>query len=267
MPEGDTIWRVAARLRPALVGREVRRFEALRLVGPRPRLGEVVDAVDAVGKHLLVRFSSGVVVRTHLRMTGSWHLYREGESWRRPAHLARLVVGVEGWTAVCFSAPVVRSSVDASDGVAHLGPDLTAPDPDLEAAVDRLGRLTDAGACIADALLDQRVAAGIGNVYKSEVLWALRVHPRTPVAAVDLPTRLRLLERAHVLLRANLGPGRRVTAPTVPGGLAVYGRAGRGCPRCGTPVVRTVVGETARSTYHCPRCQQPPPTEGGTLRA
>lgn len=267
MPEGDTIWRVAARLRPALVGREVRRFEAPRLVGPRPRTGEVVQAVDAVGKHLLVRFSSGVVVRTHLRMTGSWHLYRDGEPWRRAAHLARLVVGVDGWTAVCFSAPVVRSSVDAADGVAHLGPDLTSPEPDLDVAVDRLGRLAEAGTCIADALLDQRVAAGIGNVYKSEVLWALRVHPRTPVAAIDPATRRGLLERAHALLRANLGPGRRVTAPTVPGGLAVYGRSGRGCPRCGTPIVRSVVGVTARSTYHCPRCQEPTSATDGTLRA
>lgn len=256
VPEGDTIWRVAARLRPALAGRTVQRFEAPRLVGPRPRVGETVEGVDAVGKHLLLRFSSGVVVRTHLRMTGSWHLYAEGERWRRPAHLARLVVGVEGWTAVCFSAPVVRSSTDPTDGVARLGPDLTAPDPDIGRAVERMGSLAEADTCIADSLLDQRVVAGIGNVYKSEVLWSLRVHPTTPVAALDVATRRALLERAHVLLRANLGPGRRVTAPTVPGGLAVYGRAGRGCPRCATPVVRTVVGTTARSTYHCPRCQQ-----------
>ncbi|HEX8580961.1 MAG TPA: DNA-formamidopyrimidine glycosylase family protein, partial [Acidimicrobiales bacterium] len=109
MPEGDTIHRTAARLRPALEGRVVRRFEAPRLEGEaagRPRVGVAVAGVEARGKHLLVHFADGLTLQTHLRMSGSWHLYREGERWHRGAHLARAVVGVDGWVAVCFSAPV-----------------------------------------------------------------------------------------------------------------------------------------------------------------
>lgn len=255
MPEGDTIWRVANRLRPALLDAELRRFEAPRLTGPRPRLGERIVAVDAVGKHLLVRFERGVTIQTHLRMTGSWHLYRPGERWQKARHLARLVIGVDGWDAVCFAAPVVRSAPPGTDPVAHLGPDLTGPEPDLSLAVERLAALADADTITADALLDQRVAAGIGNVYKSEVLWTCRVHPRTPVALLDAETRDRLYATAHRFLRANLGAGGRVTAPGVPGGLAVYGRRGKPCPRCGTPISAATMGVMARSTYWCERCQ------------
>jgi endonuclease-8 len=269
VPEGDTIWRVADRLRPALVGAELRRFDAPRLTGPRPRLGERVVAVEAVGKHLLVRFERGVTVQTHLRMTGSWHLYRPNERWRKPAHLARLVIGVDGWLAVCFAAPVVRSVGPGEDPVAHLGPDLASERADLDVAVARMATLVDADALIVDALLDQRVAAGVGNVYKSEVLWAARVSPLARVAAVDEAKRRELLAAAHRFLRANLGPGQRVTAPGVPGGVAVYGRRGRPCPRCGTPIVRRVLGRTVRSTYWCPRCQPAPEAaaaEAGTDR-
>ncbi len=257
MPEGDTIWRVANRLRPALLDAELRRFEAPRLVGPRPRIGERIVAVDAVGKHLLVRFERGVTIQTHLRMTGSWHLYRPGERWQKARHLARLVIGVDGWDAVCFAAPVVRAAAPGVDPVAHLGPDLTGPDPDLDAVLDRLAALADSDTIVADALLDQRVAAGIGNVYKSEVLWSCRVHPATRVIDVASPRRAQLYETAHRFLRANLGPGGRVTAPGVPGGLAVYGRRGAACPRCRTPITAATMGTTARSTYWCERCQPP----------
>src|SRR5690606_29222073 len=97
MPEGDTLHRAAARLAPALEGQPLRRFEAPRLVGTRPRPGDVIERVEAVGKHLLVRFGSGLVLQTHLRMTGSWHLYRDGERWAKPAHLARVVLGAGEW--------------------------------------------------------------------------------------------------------------------------------------------------------------------------
>ena len=143
MPEGDTIHRTANRLRPALVGQPLVRFEAPRATGKRPRPGTTIDAVEAVGKHLLIRFAGGTTLRTHMRMTGSWHLYRTGERWKKPAHLARAVVEVEGWTAVCFAAPVVEleSHPAAQARVAHLGPDLTSPDvtdADIDAAVERM---------------------------------------------------------------------------------------------------------------------------------
>jgi endonuclease VIII len=258
MPEGDTLHRAAARLRPALVGAELRRFDAPRLVGPRPAPGRPIEAVDAVGKHLMVRFGDGVVLQTHLRMTGSWHLYAPGGRWQKPAHLARVVIEVPDAVAVCFSAPVVRTHLGdraASSAVGHLGPDLCEPDADIDAALARMARLEDPNTEIAVALLDQRIASGIGNVYKSEVLWACRVSPFTPVLQLDEVTRRALIETASRQLRANLTTVRRTT---VPGGLGVYGRARRPCRRCGTPIRVVRQGEQARSTYWCPRCQPRP---------
>jgi endonuclease-8 len=261
MPEGDTIWRVADHLRPALVGGRLVRFDAPQLGGgPRPSRGDLVEDVQAQGKHLLIRFERGLTLQTHLRMTGSWHLYRSGERWRRPAHLARAVVEVDsGWVAVCFSAPVVRTFVDrpsAGPGpTAHLGPDLCDAEPNLDQVVARAATVPEPDATVCDVLLDQRVAAGIGNVYKSEVLWACGVHPLTALANVSDDVRRRLFATAHRLLRANLGDGPRVTHPGAPGGLAVYGRRGRPCLRCGTPLQRQLLGQLARSTYWCPRCQ------------
>lgn len=284
MPEGDTIWRVADRLRPALEGRRLVRFEAARLAGgPRPRSGDRVEGVEARGKHLLIRFERGVTLQTHLRMTGSWHLYRAGDRWQRPAHLARAVVEVEdGWVAVCFAAPVVRTFVEgpagrsparggpawaSRDPTAHLGPDLCRADVDLDEVLRRAAR-AEPDDVVCDLLLDQRVAAGIGNVYKSETLWACTVHPLTRAPDVDHDLRRRLYGTASRLLRANLGGGARITHPGVPGGLAVYGRRGRPCPRCGTPVERQLLGHQARSTYWCPRCQPAPdPSPGGPAEA
>jgi endonuclease VIII len=255
VPEGDTLHKIASRLRPALVGVEVERFEAPRLTGPRPRAGTTVLAVEAVGKHLLVTFDDGVVLQTHLRMTGSWHLYERGDSWRKPPHLARVVIVTAGHEAVCFNAPVVRTTVGASDAVDHLGPDLCRADADLDEVVERMGRVPEPGVTVAEVLLDQRVAAGIGNVYKSEVLWAERLDPATPIEQVPDELRRRLVATASRLLRANLTTARRTT---VPGGLAVYRKARRPCRRCGTPIRTGRWGEQARSTYWCPRCQVRP---------
>ncbi|MGD9754615.1 MAG: Fpg/Nei family DNA glycosylase [Acidimicrobiia bacterium] len=269
MPEGDTIWRVAARLRPALLGRSLRRFEAPRLVGPRPRAGAdgtTVQAVEAVGKHLLIRFADGVQLQTHLRMTGSWHLYRIGERWQRPAHQLRVRLDTDDWVAVCFAAPVVRTdrfnpsvevAIDRSPPVAHLGPDLAGADVDIDGVLRRVDA-QPVERPVLDVLLDQRVAAGIGNVYKNELLWLHRLAPTTPIGAIDPARRRALYADAHRLLRANLGPGPRVTAPGVPGGVAVYGRRGRACPRCHSPIRSARLGQPPRSTYWCPTCQAYP---------
>jgi endonuclease VIII len=160
MPEGDTIHRAAARMRPVLVGRPLVRFEARRLPPPQPAPGTVVESVEANGKHLLIGFADGWVLQTHMRMTGSWHLYRPGERWRKGPHLARAVVEVgpdpaggdqEGWVAVCFSAPVVelvrRPRTD------HLGPDLCRPDADLTETVRRMAAL-EPSTPLAEVLLD-----------------------------------------------------------------------------------------------------------------
>jgi endonuclease-8 len=264
VPEGDTLYKTAARLKPALQGHALTRFESPRLRGEAPRLGEQIELVEARGKHLLIHFAGGLVLRTHLRMTGSWHVYRERERWRKPAYLARVVVGADsGWLAVCFQAPVVetyhRAGAEPS-ALAGLGPDLclagSLADAVLDDVVARAARFGEAAATLGEALLDQRIAAGIGNVYKSEACFAVGVDPATPLEAVAEPVRRRVWSVAARQLQANLGQAERRTHPA---GLAVYGRRGRPCHRCGTPIRMARHGDLARSTYWCPTCQPPLP--------
>ena len=266
MPEGDTLHRAANRLRPALAGQVLRRFEAPRLLGDRPVPGVTITEVEAVGKHLLVHFDDGLALRTHLGMPGSWQLYAEGARWTKPRHLLRALVGVDGWDAVCFSAPQVQTYRPAHPGgplgtsldpIGHLGPDLCTVDPDLGAAVERSHRIPEPSTTVAEVLLDQRVAAGIGNVYKSEVLHRCRIDPFAPVGDVPVAARRQLLAVANRLLLANLTTTRRTTVPGPPGSVAVYGRARRPCRVCGTPIRMVRHGEQNRSTYWCPRCQPP----------
>lgn len=259
MPEGDTLHRTAARLRPALEGATLERFEAPRLLGERPRPGTAIVRVEAVGKHLLIGFADGLTLRTHLGMPGSWHLYRAGERWRKPRHLLRALVAVPGWEAVCFSAPQVQTFRPGRDDdpVGHLGPDLCTPEPDLDEALRRFATVPEPDTEVAVALLDQRIAAGIGNVYKSEVLHRCRVSPFERVADVPDDVRRQLLDTAARLLRHNLTTTRRTTVAGPPGSLAVYGRTRRPCPVCGTPITMVRQGEQARSTYWCSRCQPP----------
>ena len=254
MPEGDSIRHVAARLGPVLVGAALHSFEAPRLKGPRPRIGTMIDAVDAVGKHLVIRFGDGVHLRVHLGMTGSWHLYRVGERRRVPGRLVRLVVGTDRWTAVCIQAPTVSSSRRAEDGIDHLGPDLSDDDADIDAALELMARRCDDRVQVADALLDQRIACGVGNVYKSEVCNACGVDPFVPVRELSPARRRDLIETAHRFLLANRTPGPR---RTVPGGVAVYDRVSAGCRRCGGPVRSAPQGPDRRVTYWCTRCQPP----------
>jgi endonuclease VIII len=260
VPEGDTIHNAARRLRPVLEGATLRHFEAPRLAGTRPRPGETIDGVEAVGKHLLIHFSGGLTLETHLRMTGVWHVYRQGDRWRRPRHLLRCRIVVEGHEAVCFAAPVVRTHPTARfgtaiDPLARLGPDLCLDASDsaevVQQCVTRMASL-DGDTPIGEVLLDQRVGNGIGNVYKSEVCWHCHVDPFARLDAVVAAERTDLISTAGRLLRANLGPGRR---RTVAEGLAVYGRVGQPCRRCGTRVRRHTEGELARVTYWCPTCQ------------
>jgi endonuclease VIII len=247
VPEGDTLHRTADRLRPVLEGRPLVRLDAPKAVrgGARvPAPGTPIEGVEAVGKHLLIRFGDGLVLRTHLRMAGSWHLYRTGERWRRPPATARAVVEVEGWVAVCFSAPTVELTTEdqARARLDHLGPDLTVPDPDIDAAVARIDTVAS-GADLKSVLLDQRVASGVGNAWASEALFACGLDPFKSIDVVDIETRRRLLTTASALLR---------TTPAQ----AVYGRERRPCPRCGTPIRRRRQGAHARSTYWCPTCQR-----------
>jgi len=255
VPEGDTIHRTANRLRPALLDQPITRFDAPRLVGDRPRHGDTIEAVQAVGKHLLIRFPKQLVLHTHMMMTGSWHLYQPHEKWQEPEHLARVIIEVPEWLAVCFSAPTVRTwrdIVGQPNPLAHLGPDLCVPDADVDLILDRIANIAEPGTSIAQVLLDQRIAAGIGNVYKSEALWACKVSPFRAIEDIDSQTRRRLWETAGRQLRANLLTPVRTT---VPGGLGVYGRQRQPCRRCRSVVQVRAHGDQARATYWCPTCQ------------
>jgi endonuclease-8 len=290
VPEGDTIHRLARRLGAALDGRTLVRVEVPRRTPggpPPPAPGTRVEAVEAKGKHLLIRFGDGTTLRTHLRMNGSWRCYAPGEPWRHPRHRMRALVAVEAdeaddgpgrpaLEAVCFDAPVVV--LERSPAIQHLGPDLCRADVDLDAAVARIDALAAPKAPLVDVLLDQRIACGVGNIYKSEVCFAVGRHPLTPISALDATARRELLAVAARLLQANLGDGPRTTANLAsgrqanlasgrraggaPGGLAVYGRARQRCRRCGAPIRVARLGTPARTTYWCQSCQLDPSSPG-----
>ena len=265
MPEGDTIARTADVLRAALVGGRVTEARAqpqpgMRRVPDLSRLvGSTVTSVEPRGKHLLIGFDGGFTLRTHLRMRGSWHRYRPGEPWRRPARSASVVLETESSVAVAFSTPVVELLTDSelrrSPVLGGLGPDLLAADFDTEEALRRLRALGNEE--LANALLDQRAVAGIGNVYKSEVAFIERLDPWAPVAAITDDELRTTLATARRLMQANTRGGARVTTGSrVRGlGLHVYGRVGRPCRRCGTPIRSGRQGPLARLTFWCPRCQ------------
>lgn len=252
MPEGDTLVRTADGLRPHLLGRRVTAASA-RPPGPQAGrlVGATVTAVEASGKNLLIRFDNGLEVRTHLRMHGSWHRYRPGEAWRRPAARARLVIEVPGSVAVCFDAPVVELLEQRAEALhpvlSRLGPDLLSDSFDIHEAIRRLRDPARIGVPVAEALLDQRALAGIGNEVKNEVLWEARVSPWTPVGALDDDALRDLVERARAVLRHGAATGRRPRR--------VYRRAGRPCPRCGTPIrVAHQGADLPRLTFWCPGC-------------
>jgi endonuclease VIII len=265
MPEGDTIARTADVLRAALVGRTITLARSQSQPGMRrvPDLSGLVDravtAVEARGKHLLIAFEGGYTLRTHMRMTGSWHRYRPGERWHRPRASASVILETPESVAVAFSAPVVELLTDAelrrSAALGRLGPDLLAAEFDPAEGLSRL-RALDATA-LGDALLDQWAVAGMGNVYKSEVPFLERLDPWARVSSFTDEELRGALETARRLLRANTRGGARVTTGSRARGeeLWVYGRAGRPCRRCGTPVRSARQGELARLTYWCPRCQ------------
>jgi endonuclease-8 len=272
MPEGDTLFRTAAGLRPYLVGRPVRAARATGGAQVGRLVGATVDSVDTIGKNLLMRFSNGLELRTHLRMNGTWHRYRPGERWRRPAARAVLVLEVEGAVAVCFDAPVVELFEARAEGLhpalAPLGPDLLRTEFDPADALRRLRDPSRADATIGEALLDQRVMAGVGNVYRSEILFIGKVDPFARVARLDDATLGRLIATARRLLFANVGRGRGPERSTTEGAreaggapLWVYRRAGRPCRRCGTPIRSASLGrELPRTVWWCPSCQ---PAEAG----
>ncbi len=259
MPEGDTVWLTAHRLHTALAGRPLTAWD-LRVPGlaTTDRTGDTVTGVVARGKHILVRLGSGTTLHSHLRMDGSWSLTRAGQRPRRhPDHLVRAVLGNAEWRATGYRVHDLRLvGTDHEDElVGHLGPDLLGADWDAGRAAANLVAAADRP--IGEALLDQRLLAGIGNLYKSETLFIERLNPWTPSGAVPDPARL--VATAHRLLRANRDhPEQSTTGRTARSEQHwVYRRRGEPCRRCRTPIRSALQGD-ARSTYWCPTCQPGP---------
>ncbi len=221
--------------------------------------GRTVEAVESRGKNLLIRLDDGRVLHTHMRMTGSWHVYRPGERWQRPARQARVVLETARYVAVCFSAPVVELLTPGGErrhpALSRLGPDVLSTGFDRDEARRRLrarGELP-----VGEAILAQDALAGIGNIYKSETLFLCGADPFRRIRELSDAELDRIVERARVLMSANLGAGPRSTRGGAGGSprLWVYRRSGRPCRRCGTTIRMRRQGTDARSTYWCPRCQ------------
>ena len=215
-------------------------------------VGHTVQKVEAVGKHLLLRFDSGHVLHTHLRMTGSWHVYSVGEKWQRPASQAKVTLTCGDRIAVCFNAPVVELLAPGAEAnhpsLAMLGPDILARPPDVE-EIRRRARAGPPETALGELLLDQRVVAGIGNIWRCEALFLERRSPWAPVSSLTDEELGALVSTAARIMGENLGPftGRPQRW--------VYRRTGRPCRRCGTAIQSRAQGDQARITYWCPSCQ------------
>jgi len=264
VPEGDTIHGAADQLNDALTGQEVVRatgsHRAMIEYGRRVEGTRILSAT-AHGKHLLVDFSNGWTLRTHLQMTGQWHVYAPGERWRKSPGKARVVIETAETVAVCFAAPTVQLAPRpiVAQRVADLGPDLMQ---DFDATA-LAARVLDMGgdATVCSTLLDQSIVAGVGNVYKSELLFLEGIHPETPTGHLGQEAVVSLLERAGRLLRANRGRPRTTTGARGRGHETwVYGRAGMECRRCSSTIETATHGPLQRSTYWCPKCQAPAST-------
>lgn len=271
MPEGDTIFRAARTLHRALAGLTITDFHSplsqLAVVDRRaPIAGRTIEGASARGKHLLISLSGDLVLRTHMRMHGSWHIYRPGERWRAPRRDARIVMTTAEWIAIAFSVSdaqfLTSEELARHDRLNALGPDLLAGDVDLD---DARRRIRSAPARhIAEALLRQQSVAGLGNVYKSELLFLCGVYPFTPVDEVPDITLDDLLTRGQALIRLNVeehslvgarSGGRLTTGRLNPREkLWVYDRAGEPCRKCGASISSGMETD-GRRTYWCPVCQ------------
>jgi endonuclease VIII len=251
MAEGDTILRAARRIEDAIGGQQV----SVRAGNGRGRAagverldGRRLDRVEARGKHLLLHFDE-LTLHSHLGMSGSWQVGRRGERRRKPASAAWLALSGDELEAVQFGGPTLRvlsaAQLRRDPMLARLGPDILAPDFDLAAATRGLRASPDRE--LGEALLDQRLLAGIGNIFKSEACFAARTDPWRQIAELSDGELRAVLDSARRLMQESVTKGRPNPA--------VYGRAGRPCPVCGTRIAARGQGDANRRTYWCPRCQ------------
>ncbi len=278
MPEGDTIFRTARSLSRALTGRPITGFRSnypllTRFHEDTPLTGQQVEQVESRGKWLLMHFSGGGILVTHMLMSGSWHIYRPGEPWLKPRDHMRIVIETSVCQAVGFRVPVAQMYTARS-----LARDRRIPQPAadvLSATFDSAGAMERVRACgseeVGDVLLHQEVLAGVGNVFKSEVCFVTGVNPFCLVRNLRDDQLDALMQASQRLVKANVledsgdtivtyrGQQRRTTHASDPGAsLWVYGRRGEPCRRCGEPVRRRVQGPEARVTFWCQACQPMP---------
>lgn len=278
MPEGDTIYRTARSMGRALAGKTITGFRSnypllTRFHDDTPITGQIVDSVESRGKWLLIHFSGGATLATHMLMNGSWHLYPRGERWRRPARDMRIVLENEAYQAVAFSVPVARiysaQALAREKRIPAAGSDVLSETFDGVSAADRIRNCGNEE--IGEVLLHQQVLAGIGNVFKSEVCFVEHVNPFCLVAALTDIQIEALIGTAQRLLAASVledsgnkiityrGQERRTTNNAKPqDSLWVYGRSGQSCRRCGTLIRHRLQGHDARVTFWCPTCQPMP---------
>ena len=261
MPEGDTIHQLAGFIAPRLEGQVLTGGE-LRDQPGLDLSGRTVARVYPRGKHLFVELADGLVVRSHLGMHGSWHHYAPEERWKRPRRHAGIVLSTKASVFVCFHPAEIeclqRGSLAERDALRRVPVDLIADDVDFVELVTRARKRHRPETLVVDVLLDQAVAGGVGNVYKSEALFLERVLPETTLGELDDEVLAGLLERAQTLLRENLRGGARRTRPVDGSGdLWVYGRGGRLCLVCGALLEHARLGRDARDTYWCRRCATP----------
>jgi endonuclease-8 len=278
MPEGDTIFRTARALGRALTGKTITGFRSTyplltRFNDDTPLIGQIVELVESRGKWLLIHFSGGGTLATHMLMSGSWHIYRAGERWQKPASHMRIVIENSDYVAVGFTVPVAQmhtaQSLARNRKIPRSEIDVLSEAFDAAAAARRL--LAHGDEELADVLLHQEVLAGVGNVFKSEVCFVTGLNPFCKVAALTAEQVDGVIATARRLLAANVledsgdaivtygGRKRRTTHESDPSaGLWVYGRKGEPCRRCGEPIRRRLQGPDARVTFWCPRCQPMP---------
>ena len=278
MPEGDSVYRFAAKLRPVLEGQAIL---AARSHGPGPApqvqriVGATCTAVRSQGKNMLISFDNGLVLRGHLRMNGTWHVYRPDEPWRIPEREARLVLEVDGATVVNFSAPVIElleeRALTVHAPIGNLGPDLLDEEFDLVEAFRRLRDPSRAELTVGDAIMDQRALAGIGNIWKNESLFYAGLNPWRRVAELSDAELALVVEKAQALLRASVGKPNSLNVRFRPA-MYVYGRGGQACRRCYSRLRSGPQGVDIRHTVWCPKCQPvvegqtEPPVRGGLNR-
>ena len=275
MPEGDTIFRAARTLNRALAGQTVAKFETAfpklaRVDFDEGMRGRTVELVEAKGKWILIHFSGGRILLTHMLMNGSWHIYRPGEKWRLPRSSMRVMIAGEAIVAVAFNIQIAefhtQDSLRRRAGFASLGPALLAHDFNANEGAERLLEHRDLE--VGEALLKQSVVAGIGNVFKSEICHACGVYPFRRVASLTQREAAELMSVAQKFLRANVNETsgnrivtytglRRTTSRSNPEQrLWVYKRRGEPCRRCGTLIESRKQGLDARTTFWCPQCQR-----------